>query len=72
MKLISIKKTLLLTIVCTMSACNSSTNSTIDQTGAAYTSAYVCPMHCEGSGSNSAGICPTCEMDYVKNNQEEK
>jgi hypothetical protein len=30
-----------------------------------YTSAYVCPMHCEGSGSEQPGKCPVCEMDYV-------
>ncbi|MBK8562043.1 MAG: hypothetical protein IPN76_01470 [Saprospiraceae bacterium] len=30
-----------------------------------YTSAYVCPMHCEGSGSDQPGKCPVCEMDYV-------
>lgn len=30
-------------------------------------SAYVCPMHCEGSGSDKAGQCPKCGMDYVKN-----
>lgn len=30
-------------------------------------SAYVCPMHCEGSGSDTAGECPTCGMTYVKN-----
>ena len=33
--------------------------------GAAFTSAYVCPMHCEGSGSEKAGECPVCGMDYV-------
>lgn len=33
--------------------------------GAAYTAAYVCPMHCEGSGSETAGTCPVCKMDYV-------
>lgn len=33
--------------------------------GAEYTSAYVCPMHCEGSGSDTEGKCPKCEMDYV-------
>ena len=32
-----------------------------------YASAYVCPMHCEGSGSDSEGECPKCGMDYVKN-----
>ncbi|MBK9016376.1 MAG: hypothetical protein IPM82_21170 [Saprospiraceae bacterium] len=30
-----------------------------------YTSAYICPMHCEGSGSDQAGTCPACGMDYV-------
>lgn len=33
--------------------------------GKAYTAAYVCPMHCEGSGSDSEGKCPVCNMDYV-------
>lgn len=33
--------------------------------GKEYTSAYVCPMHCEGSGSEEAGKCPVCRMDYV-------
>lgn len=33
--------------------------------GKEYTSAYVCPMHCEGSGSDQAGQCPACGMDYV-------
>lgn len=33
--------------------------------GKEYTSAYVCPMHCEGSGSDAAGSCPVCGMDYV-------
>lgn len=33
--------------------------------GVAYTSAYVCPMHCEGSGSEEAGECPVCGMTYV-------
>ena len=33
--------------------------------GKQYTSAYVCPMHCEGSGSEEAGTCPVCGMDYV-------
>ncbi len=35
--------------------------------GKEYTSAYVCPMHCEGSGSDEEGSCPVCGMDYVKN-----
>jgi len=33
--------------------------------GKAYNSAYVCPMHCEGSGSEEAGNCPACGMAYV-------
>ena len=33
--------------------------------GADYTSAYVCPMHCKGSGSAEQGKCPVCEMDLV-------
>lgn len=41
--------------------------SSIDKTGKEYTSAYVCPMHCEGSGSETAGTCPKCKMDYVAN-----
>lgn len=33
--------------------------------GEAYTAAYVCPMHCEGSGSDAPGTCPVCNMNYV-------
>lgn len=44
-----------------------STEQVSDKSGPEYTSAYVCPMHCEGSGSDSAGTCPVCDMDYVKN-----
>ena len=35
--------------------------------GKEYTSAYICPMHCEGSGSDEPGKCPVCGMDYEKN-----
>lgn len=38
-----------------------------DQSGPEYTSKYICPMHCEGSGSDQPGICPVCEMDYELN-----
>lgn len=41
--------------------------SSIDKTGKEYTSAYICPMHCEGSGSETAGKCPKCKMDYIAN-----
>jgi len=40
--------------------------------GKEYTSAYICPMHCEGSGSDKPGNCPACEMDYVKNEKAKK
>ncbi|NNC85575.1 MAG: hypothetical protein HKO56_06400 [Bacteroidia bacterium] len=43
------------------------TEKTIDMDSKEYASAYVCPMHCEGSGSDAEGKCPACKMDYVKN-----
>lgn len=39
----------------------------ITEQGKEYTSAYVCPMHCEGSGSVEEGSCPKCGMTYVIN-----
>ena len=38
-----------------------------EQQGKEYTSAYICPMHCDGSGSDEPGKCPVCGMDYKKN-----
>ena len=35
--------------------------------GKEYTSAYVCPMHCEESGSDTEGKCGSCGMTLVKN-----
>lgn len=43
-----------------------------DQTGPEYTSAYVCPMHCESSGSAEPGKCPVCGMEYVANENYEQ
>ncbi|HHH50373.1 MAG TPA: hypothetical protein ENK52_05280, partial [Saprospiraceae bacterium] len=48
-----------------ISSCGSGEASGSDHTktekqGMEYTSAYVCPMHCEGSGSDKAGKCPKC------------
>ena len=40
---------------------------TADKQGKEYTSKYVCPMHCEGSGSETEGECPKCGMTYVLN-----
>ncbi len=38
-----------------------------DMSGPEYTSAYICPMHCAGSGSAEMGTCPECGMEYVAN-----
>ncbi len=43
------------------------TTEAVDMTGPEYTSAYICSMHCEGSGSAEPGKCPKCGMDYVAN-----
>ena len=45
---------------------------TKDMQGKEYASAYVCPMHCEGSGSDTKGKCPTCGMTYVLNTEHMK
>lgn len=42
------------------------------QQGPEYTSDYVCPMHCTGSGSDKPGTCPNCGMDYVARAELEK
>jgi hypothetical protein len=42
-------------------------NEDVDKSGKEYTSKYICPMHCEGSGASEAGTCPVCGMDYVIN-----
>ncbi len=46
---------------------NSSTEK--DKTGPEYTSKYICPMHCKGSGSDKPGKCPVCGMDYKPNEE---
>ena len=52
---------------------NSSKNAdTTEKTGIEYESTYVCPMHCKGSGSEEAGTCPVCEMEYVLNEEHKK
>lgn len=40
--------------------------------GQEYTSAYVCPMHCEGSGSEEPGKCPVCGMAYVTKEEHDE
>ena len=71
---ISMLLSILLIGFMTLSACNSEKSTTNKETeanqelqGKEYTSKYICPMHCEGSGSNETGICPVCKMDYVLN-----
>lgn len=53
---------------------NAKTEQTKDgsKQGKEYTSAYICPMHCDGSGSDEPGKCPVCGMDYKKNENSEK
>ena len=45
---------------------------TSEKQGKEYDSAYVCPMHCEGSGSETEGNCPSCGMAYVANEEHTK
>jgi len=44
----------------------------VSENGPEYTSAYTCPMHCAGSGSDKMGTCPKCEMDYEVNKNYKK
>ncbi len=77
-KLLSVLFTVLFMILLT-SSCGSggskmkdsakSTIATGIKKGKEYTSKYVCPDHCEGSGSDKPGKCPVCGMDYVENKQ---
>ncbi len=50
-----------------ITSCGNSSKTESHAQGKEYTSAYVCPMYCEGSGSDKEGTCPVCGMDYVKN-----
>ena len=51
-----------------MMACKH-THAAEDKKGKEYTSEYICPMRCEGSGSHEMGKCPACKMDYVINDE---
>ena len=68
MKSIIFKASILLLLIGSLTAC-SSNSSEINKTCKEYSSAYVCPMHCDGSGSDSAGTCPVCAMDYIENDK---
>ncbi len=68
MVFIKIIKTTMVILGLTIISCVGNKNSEpINKEGIEYTSDYICPMHCEGSGSDTAGLCPTCGMDYVLN-----
>lgn len=59
-------------IISCSSNSNQDNNKKTHGEGKAYTAAYVCPMHCEGSGSDEAGTCPVCNMDYVTQDEHIK
>jgi hypothetical protein len=35
--------------------------------GKEYTSKYICPDHCKGSGSDKPGTCANCGMELIEN-----
>ena len=43
------------------------TNAPPKDQGPEYTSAYICPEHHQGSGSDKPGNCPVCGTEYVAN-----
>ena len=43
------------------------TETNAENQGKEYTSVYVCPMHCENSGSDKEGKCGNCGMTLAKN-----
>lgn len=61
-----------LSLLATSIAFTSCGNGAADKQGKEYTSEYVCPMHCEGSGSEKMDTCPVCGMDYVARVDHEK
>ena len=72
MKSIFIKTIQILVVTGTIIACSPGENKQETQSGKEYSSAYICPMHCEGSGSDTAGLCPVCGMDYVQKDKNQK
>lgn len=69
MKSTIFKTTIIAFMVIGFTACTTSTKDNSTKTGIEYTSKYICPMHCEGSGSAEAGQCPVCGMDYKLNEE---
>jgi hypothetical protein len=66
-KIIFLFVALLATGTAIISCGGSSSGDNAEQQGKEYTSAYICTMHCEGSGSDKPGNCPVCGMEYKKN-----
>jgi uncharacterized paraquat-inducible protein A len=62
---------MLLTVSCKDAKKENATTKTeqSEKKGKEHTSAYVCPMHCEDSGSDTEGKCPTCGMTYKENKE---
>lgn len=65
----------LLAIAATATNCGhkapEATEDATQEQGKEYTSAYICPMYCSGSGSDAPGKCPVCGMDYVENKKQD-
>ncbi len=72
MKLLIVLSIALLSLFACKSGDHKSANdaATEQKTGPEYTSKYICPMHCAGSGSDTTGVCPKCGMDYVLNKEK--
>jgi hypothetical protein len=70
----AVKTTGIVVVVMFMAIATSCSNKTSENehNTKEYTSEYVCPMHCEGSGDSKPGVCPTCGMNYVKNEKNNK
>ena len=70
MKSIKSNLLLLLTVVAFFVACGHGGNHAQAEDSYAFTAAYICPMHCDGSGAEAPGKCPSCKMDYVQNEKQ--
>lgn len=70
MKSTIFKTTVVALFLLGLSSCSTSKKEESHKTGKEYTSTYVCPMHCEGSGAEEAGQCPVCGMDYTLNDKK--
>ncbi len=69
---------LFLALASLMMSCGSGTTDKTQETqevskdGPEYTSAFICPMYCAGSGGDKMGICHDCGMDYIANKKAKK